>query len=253
MIVQYANWLFQAFQGNLGNSFFTGEPVAQAIPPRLAATMSIVLPALVLSALIAVFLGTIAAARGGLTDKAAQGAMLAGYLIPNLLVAILLVVVFAINLGWFPATGYVRFDESPAGWLASITLPVIALLVAGAANISNQVRGTMIDELRKDYIRTLRTRGLSAPAIVIRHALRNAAGPALTVLGLEFITLFGGALIIEGVFALPGFGIYSFNSALQGDFPVLMGLTAFGVALTVGVNLLTDLANGWLNPKARLY
>ncbi|WP_062385343.1 ABC transporter permease [Demequina iriomotensis] len=251
--VLYAEWFRGVLHGDLGASFFTGEPVTEALPSRLAVTLSVVGPAMIISALIALFLGVLAATRGGWVDKTAQGMMLTGYLVPNLLIAIVLVVVFAVNLGWFPATGFTSFAEDPAEWARSITLPVITMAFGGAASMANQVRGTMIDELRKDYVRTLRTRGVSARAIVIRHALRNSAGPALTVFGLTFITLFGSALFIEQVFALPGFGTYSFNVALQGDFPVLMGLTAFGVGLTIGVNLLIDLANGWLNPKARQY
>lgn len=251
--VLYVEWLNNVLHGDLGKSFFTGQPVMEALPSRLAVTLSIVGPALIISAILAVFLGTLAATRGGWIDKTAQGAMLTGYLIPNLLVAIVLVVVFAVNLKWLPATGYTPFGEDPVKWLKSIILPVTAMAFGGTANMANQVRGTMIDELRKDYVRTLRTRGVSARSIVIRHALRNSAGPALTVFGLTFITMFGAALFIEQVFALPGFGTYSFNVALQGDFPVLMGLTAWGTALTIGVNLMIDVANGWLNPKARQY
>lgn len=251
--VLYFEWFTQILQGDFGQSFFTGQPVIEAIPSRLAVTLSVVGPTMIISGIIAVILGTLAATRGGWIDKAAQGLMLTGYLIPNLLIAIVLVVVFAVNLGWLPATGYTPFGEDPSKWLQSITLPVIAMSFGGAANMANQVRGTMIDELRKDYVRTLRTRGVPLRSIVVRHALRNAAGPALTVFGLTFITIFGAALFIEQVFALPGFGIYSFNVALQGDFPVLMGLTAWGVLLTIGVNLMIDVANGWLNPKARQY
>jgi peptide/nickel transport system permease protein len=109
----------------------------------------------------------------------------------------------------------------------------------------------MIGELRKDYVRTLRTRGIPTRSIVLRHALRNAAGPALTVLSLEFIQMLGGALIIEQIFALPGFGQYAFNASLQGDVPIIMGISLFGVLLVVVVNLVVDLLGGWLNPKAR--
>ncbi|WP_062464227.1 ABC transporter permease [Demequina soli] len=253
VVVQYLDWLQGVFHGDLGRSLYTQEPVIDAVPPRMVVTLSIVIPALLIATVIAVILGVFAASRGGGADKGAQGLMLFGYLVPNLLVAILLTVVLAVNLHWLPATGYVRFGDDPVGWLKSITIPVIALAIGGAAAIANQVRGAMIDELRKDYVRTLRTRGVSTRAVVYKHALRNAAGPALTVFMITFTNMFGGALIIEQVFALPGFGTYSFNSALQVDYPVLMGLTVFGVALTLGVNLLTDLANGWLNPKARIY
>ena len=126
------------------------------------------------------------------------------------------------------------------------------LLIAGVANMAAQVRGAMIGELRKDYIRTLRARGIPESQIILSHALRNAAGPAITVLGLEFLTMLGGALFIEKVFALPGFGTFSLNAALRGDVPVIMCVTAFVVILTVVINLVVDLINGWLNPKARL-
>ncbi|WP_461172751.1 ABC transporter permease [Arthrobacter sp. Z1-9] len=251
--VLYFEWLGQVVTGDLGASFYTGEPVASAVAGRMAVTLSVILPALVISVAIAVVLGVIAAARGGWIDKVLQGIMLSGNLIPGLLVAILLVSLLSVTLGWLPAGGYTPPQKDTAAWARSITIPVIVLCLGGAANIATQVRGTMIDELRKDYVRTLRTRGVGTKALVLRHALRNAAGPALTVVGLEFSTMFFGALVIEQVFALPGVGLYSFNASLQGDFPVIMGLVIFTVGLTVSINLLTDLANGWLNPKARLH
>jgi peptide/nickel transport system permease protein len=155
-------------------------------------------------------------------------------------------------LGWLPATGYTPLSEDPVAWAKSITIPVIALIIGGIANMAAQVRGAMIDELNKDYVRTLRTRGIGTRSIVLKHVLRNAAGPALTTLSLEFLTMLGGALIIENVFALPGYGVFAFNSSLQADIPVIMGITLFTVLLVVLVNLITDLLNGWLNPKARV-
>jgi peptide/nickel transport system permease protein len=175
-----------------------------------------------------------------------------GYLVPSLLVAIALVYVLAVKLHVFPATGYTDFSESPTRWASSIAIPVVALMMGGVASLTSQIRGAMIGELRKDYVRTLRTRGIPTRSIVLRHALRNAAGPALTVLSLEFIQMLGGALIIEQIFALPGFGQYAFNASLQGDVPIIMGISLFGVLLVVVVNLVVDLLNGWLNPKARI-
>lgn len=253
VLVQYADWLFSALRGDFGVSFFTSEPVIKAVPARLGVTLSIVLVALIISVLLSIALGVLSASRAGIVDKLSQGVSLLGNLLPNLLIAIVLVVIFAINLRWLPATGFTPFAEDPVRWVASITIPVIVLVINGVANMSAQIRGTMIGELRKDYVRTLRTRGVSTFAIVYKHALRNAAAPALVVLSLEFIGMFGGALIIEQVFALPGFGAFAFNSSIQGDIPVIMGITLFGVVLVVSVNLVTDLLNGWLNPKARIY
>lgn len=252
-IVQYFDWLGGVIRGDFGVSFFTSESVVTAVVSRLGVTLSIVLTALILSVVIAVTLGVLAASRAGAIDRVTQSASLLGHLLPNLLIAIVLVVVLAINLRLLPATGFTPFSESPSGWAASITIPVIVLVINGIANIVAQVRGTMIGELQKDYVRTLRTRGVPTWSIVYRHALRNAAAPALVVVSLEFISMFGGALIIEQVFALPGFGSFAFNSSLQGDIPVIMGITVFSVMLVVGVNLVTDLINGWLNPKARIH
>ncbi|UGQ11170.1 ABC transporter permease [Yinghuangia sp. ASG 101] len=253
VLVQYFDWLSHAVQGDFGVSLFTSEPVGDAVSSRLSVTLSVITAALLCTALASVALGVLAAWRGGVIDRVAQGASLVGFLIPSLLTAIVLVYVLAIKTDILPATGYTPLADNPGQWLASIMIPVIALSLHGMASLTSQVRGRMIDELRKDYVRTLRTRGIPTRSIVLRHALRNAAGPALTVLSMEFIAMFGGALVIEKVFALPGFGSYAFDSSLQGDIPVIMGVTLFAVLLVVGVNLIVDLLNGWLNPKARIH
>jgi peptide/nickel transport system permease protein len=252
VLVQYADWLAHMLRGDFGTSVYTSLPVAASVLQRLVVTLSIIVPALLLTTLIAATLGVWAATRGGVVDRVAQAISLVGFLIPALLLAIALVVLFSVQLKWLPATGFTPFSESPTGWLRSIAIPVIVLTIGGVANMSAQVRGRMIDELRRDYVRTLRTRGIPTSKIVLQHALRNAGSPALTVMSLEFIQMFGAALIIENVFALPGYGSYAFNASLQGDIPVILGITVFGVLLVIVVNLVTDLANGWLNPKARV-
>jgi peptide/nickel transport system permease protein len=251
LFVQYCEWLFNALQGDFGRSLFTSEVVGPAVAQRLGVTLSIVLVALALSVVVSVGLGVLAAVRGGVIDRVVQGVSLLGLLLPGLLVSIGLVLIFAVTLHLLPATGYTPPSENFGRYLATITIPVIALLIGGVANMAAQVRGTMIGELRKDYVRTLRARGIPSKSVVFRHALRNAAGPALTVLGLEFLTMLGGALFIERVFALPGYGTFAFSSAMRGDIPVIMGITAFTVLLAVAINLLVDLLNGWLNPKAK--
>jgi peptide/nickel transport system permease protein len=253
VLVQYGDWLLHLFRGDLGSSVYTSLPVASSVLQRLGVTLSIIVPALIITVLLSTFLGVWAASRGGIADRVAQGLSLVGYIVPGLLLAIALVYVLAVRAKLLPATGYTPLAENPGAWLRSIAIPVVVLVIGGVANMAAQVRGRMIDELRRDYVRTLRTRGISTTSIVVRHALRNAASPALTVLSLEFIQMFGSALIIENVFALPGYGSYAFNASLQGDIPVIMGITIFGVLLVTIVNLGTDLANGWLNPKARVH
>ncbi|WP_075736760.1 ABC transporter permease [Streptomyces acidiscabies] len=252
LFVQYGDWLGHTVRGDLGLSWFTSEPVRAAVTARLGVTLSLVVTALLLTTLISVTLGVLAAARGGAVDRIAQGVSMVGHLVPNLLIAIALTYVLAVKLGWFPATGYTPLAEDPAGWASTIAIPVAALMMGGVAGLTAQIRGAMIGELRKDYVRTLRTRGVPTRSVVLRHALRGAAGPALTVLSLEFVQMLGGALVIEQVFALPGYGQYAFNASLQGDVPIIMGISLFGVLLVIGVNLAVDLVGGWLNPKARV-
>lgn len=251
--VQYFKWLSGAIGGDFGRSLITGEPVMSAVLTRLAVTLSVVLVALLFTVTISVVLGVWAAARGGFADRLSQGLSLVGHLIPGLLLAIGLVFLFAVQMKLLPAGGYTPFTEDPVRWLRSITIPVIVLVIGGAANITAQVRGSMVDELSRDYVRTLRTRGIPVQSVVLTHALRNASGPALTVLSLEFIQMLGGALIIENVFALPGYGSFTFIASLQGDVPVILGVALFGVLMVIAINLVVDLINGWLNPKARIY
>ncbi|MGH8954577.1 MAG: ABC transporter permease [Microbacterium sp.] len=252
LLVQYGDWLWGAVRGDFGSSVYSGLDVASTVIQRLGVTLSLIIPALLITVIISVALGVWAASRGGAADRVAQVVSLIGYIVPGLLLAIVLVYVFAVTLRWLPATGYTPIADNVGGWIRSITLPVIVLVVASVASMTSQVRGTMVDELRKDYVRTMRTRGVPSGSIVFRHALRNAAGPALTVMSLEFMAMFGAALIIENVFGLPGIGSFGFNSALQADVPMLLGLTVFSVLMVTVVNLATDLVNAWLNPKVKL-
>ncbi|MGC7101044.1 ABC transporter permease [Amycolatopsis lurida] len=253
VLVQYLDWLWHTVRGDFGTSYFTSEDVVHAVTGRLGVTLSIIVIALVISVVVSVALGVLSAVRGGVADRIAQGLSLIGHLVPGLLIAIVLVFAVAINLELLPATGYTPLAEDPGRWAATITIPVIVLVINGIANMTAQIRGSMIDELHKDYVRTLRSRGIPTRSVIYRHALRNAAGPALTVLSLEFLQMFGAALIIENVFALPGFGSYAFNASLKGDVPIIMGITVFSVLMVVSLNLVVDLVNGWLNPKARIH
>jgi peptide/nickel transport system permease protein len=146
----------------------------------------------------------------------------------------------------------VPITESFTGWLSSVTLPIAALSLGAIAAVTQQVRGSMIDAMSRDYVRTLRSRGLSAGSIVYKHVLRNAGGPALAILAVQFIGLLGGAVIVEQVFALPGMGQLTVQAGVQGDIPVMMGLVVAFAVIVIIVNLLIDLAQAALNPKVRL-
>ncbi|WP_431219904.1 ABC transporter permease [Leifsonia xyli] len=252
LFAQFGTWVSGVMHGDFGSSWFTSQPVSDAIVSRLAVTLSLVLGATVLIAVVSVVLGVLAATRGGWIDGLVQVISLIGTAIPGFLIALGLVVVFAINLGWFAPTGYVQFADSPQGWIASVTLPIIALSLGGIAGVTQQIRGSMLDSLRQDYVRTLKSRGLSTRSVVLKHVLRNAAGPALAVLGVHFVGLLGGAVIIEQIFAIPGVGQVAVTATSQGDIPLVMGLVIATAILVVLLNLVVDLAQGWLNPKVRL-
>jgi len=217
----------------------------------LPVSLSVVIAAVVLTAVVSVALGVVAAVRGGWLDKVLQTISIVAFAVPNFLVGIILSLVFAVQLKMFPALGYVSPSDDPGQWLASITLPAFALAIGAIGTVATQTRGSMIDVLQKDFIRTLRSRGLPSRSILIKHALRNAAPASLTVLSLQFIALLGGAVIIEKVFALTGVGNRAASAAGQGDVPVVLGVVVVMVVLVVIVNLLVDILLGFLNPKVR--
>ena len=252
LLEQFGGWVSGVLRGDFGASWFTSQPVTDAILSRLSVTLSLVFGAVALIAVVSVVLGVLAATRRGWVDQLVQVLSLVGTAIPAFLIAMGLVLVFAINLGWVNPTGYVQFAASPSGWFSSIILPVIALSLSGIAAVTQQIRGSMLDALRQDYVRTLESRGLSRRSIVFQHVLRNAAGPALAVLGVHFVGLLGGAVIIEQIFAIPGMGQVAVIATSQGDIPLVMGLVLATAVLVVILNLLVDLAQGWLNPKVRL-
>ncbi|SBS72193.1 ABC transporter permease [uncultured Microbacterium sp.] len=252
VIVQYIDWLGGVFRGDLGASYYSNEPVAEAIAGRLPVTLSVVVLALLITLVVSVVLGVVSAVRGGVVDGMLQGITTLSFVFPAIILGIGMVFLFAVTLRWVPAVGFTPIGESVSGWFASIILPAIVLAIGGIAALAAQIRGSLIDQLNRDYIRTLRSRGTSEMSILFRHALRNASGPGFTTFSLQFIAMFGGALFVEKIFALPGYGSFAYTATLQGDLPSMMGVALFGVGLVVIVNLLVDLANGWLNPKARV-
>lgn len=252
VLAQYLEWLGGVLTGHLGSSYFTGEPVTNMLAARIPVTLSIVFLAIILTTVLSVLVGVGAAVYGGWIDRLLQIVSIGGLALPNFLVAIGLVFAFAIAIPIFPATGYVPATEGLIPWLASLALPVIAILVGLIAGSAQQFRGSLIDVLKQDYIRTLRARGISEREVVLRHALRNAVSPGLTVLALQTIGLLGGAILIERIFVLPGVGQLTQSAAVTGDLPAVMGCVVFSVLVVIVVNICADLLNGWINPKVRL-
>jgi peptide/nickel transport system permease protein len=249
---QYAAWLGKAITGDFGRSWFSGQPVIDAILSRAAVTLSLMTGAVIVVAPLAVILGVLAAThQHGWIDRVTQMFSLIGFALPGFLVAVALVLIFALKLGWFAPTGFTRFSVSPIGWLATVTLPVISLSLRGIANVTQQIRGAVIDIMRNDYLRTLRSRGLSERRVLFKHVLRNAVSPGLSMLEVYFVSLLGGAVIVEKIFAIPGLGQAAVDAALQGDIPIVMGLVIATGTIVVVFNFIVDLLQAWLNPKVR--
>jgi peptide/nickel transport system permease protein len=250
--IQYGHWLRGAMGGDLGTSFYTGQSVTEALSQRVPVTLTLVVITLILTAVISVILGVTAAVRGGWVDRLVQFLSVLGAAVSSFIVAIALVFTFAIAWRLFPATGYVPPSTSFSGWAASVTLPVLALLVGSVASAAQQFRTAVLDTLGKDYVRMLRARGIQERDILFRHVLRNAAAPGLTVLSLQTFGLLGGAVFIEQVFALPGMGQLANMAAQINDVPMVMGTVLVTIVIVLIVNFLGDLAITLLNPKARI-
>jgi peptide/nickel transport system permease protein len=250
--VRYVSWLSSALRGDLGQSWFTSEPVSHAMSSRVPVTMAMVLAAMLLIAIVATLLGMAAAVRRGWVDRLVQVAAVVGDSIPGFVIGIVLATCLAIRIKIFPATSTIAPGAGAGAWVMSLTLPVLALVLNGVTGGAQQIRSAVIYQLERDYVRTLRSRGIGEREILFRHVLRSAAPTGLTVLSLQLIGMLGGVLIIESIFALPGLGPLAVSSTSQGDLPVVMGVVMYTVTVVIVVNLAVDLLNGWLNPKVRV-
>jgi peptide/nickel transport system permease protein len=249
---RYLDWLGQAITGNLGTSWMSSEPIAESIIGRLPVTLTLVGITILLAAIVATLLGVLAAVKGGWIDRLVQILGVAGFAVPNFVVAIFLVSFLAVQLALLPATGWVPLEEDAGLWALSLVLPVSALVLGTVASSAQQIRSAIKNVLEKDWVRTLKSRGIPQGEIIFKHVLRAAAPAGLTVLSLQFVGLLGGVVIIEQIFALPGMGYLAVTSTTAGDTPVVMGVVVYTVVLVIVVNLIVDLLNGWLNPKVRV-
>ncbi len=247
LIVQYWNWLTQALHGNLGRSYFTQIPVSQSISQRLPVDLSIAILAVVLAVIIGGTTGTVAAIRrGGWFDRGLTLVCSAVSTLPAFVIGIILVVLFAVTVHLFPANGYVGPTTSIPEWLRCIFLPALALSLQVSADIARQLRTSLVEVLDRNYIVGARVRGLPYRRILVRHALRNAAGPALTILGNDFPLMLAGAVALEVVFSLPGVGQLLLESAQTRDIPVVQGLLLEISTFVMVVNLVVNTTLNWL-------
>jgi peptide/nickel transport system permease protein len=251
LIVQFFDYLGKLVQGDFGTSLIDSKDIGADLATRLPVTASIALFATLLSGVLGIVLGVTAAVRGGRFGRFITSSSGVALSLPAFWVGILLVYFLSLQLNLLPATGYVRFTDDPAGWLTSLALPVLTLTVGGAAIIARTAGAGMREALRQEHIRTLRAVGTPEWRIRYLHALRYASVPVVSVLGIQFIALFGGSVIIENLFALPGLGQASQTASISHDLPALIGVVVIATIVVVIINLLLELVVAALDPKVR--
>ncbi|HEX4492638.1 MAG TPA: ABC transporter permease [Acidimicrobiia bacterium] len=254
LVKQYWRWLSHAVRGNLGTSIYPAtHTVSQEIAHRFPITLSLTLAAMVVSLIIGIPGGILAGLKpGSARDRSVTFGTSLGIAMPDFWVAMILVVLFAVKTHLLPAIGYVGISQDPAGWLRDMALPCIALGLAGGATIARQLRGSLIDAMDQDYIRTARAMGLRRRTIIGKYALKNAATPVLTLVGLQFAYLLGGTFIIEQIFSIPGMGSYMLGAIQLKDLPKVQGVVLVTAVIFVVVNLVVDVGYGFLSPKVRV-
>ncbi|RYF83638.1 MAG: ABC transporter permease [Comamonadaceae bacterium] len=252
LFVQFFHWLAQVVRGDLGYSFFYRMGVAELIGQRLEPTLSVALVTIVLTVLMAVPLGVLAAwRRGSLLDRLVMGSSVFGFSIPVFVAGYLLIWLFAMQWGLFPSQGYRRLADGVLPWLHHLVLPCLALAVMYAALIARVTRAAVSEALTEDYVRTARAKGISEVRMLMRHALANAAVPIVTIIGLSIAGLIGGVVVTETVFAIPGLGQLTVDAVLSRDYPLIQGITIFFSLIYVVINLLVDLSYLLLDPRIR--
>ena len=250
--VQFAQWFGAVLQGDLGSSLRTGRSIAGDIALRFPVTLQLTLMSLSIALAMAVPIGVTAARyRGRWPDYLGSGFVLVGLALPNFFLAILLILFFSLHLGWLPPAGYVPLLEDPAENMRRMVLPSLSLGLILAAATTRIMRSTMLEVLGRDYVRTARAKGLEERVVTLRHALRNALIPVVTVVGLQFGSLLGGTVIIEQVFSLPGIGRFALEGINLRDYPVVQGAVLVIAAAFVFVNLLVDVIYALIDPRVR--
>jgi peptide/nickel transport system permease protein len=251
LMLRYWHWLTAALRGDFGFSRIHSQPVLEVLLPALWQTAKLLVSSFVISVVLAFALGILAALRpGGIVDGVVSLFAFAGISIPVFWLALMLILVFAVNLHWFPASGIANVGDGSLGdQLRHLVMPVATLALANTGGFTRYVRASMIETLRMDHVRTARAKGAGAARVVLIHAFRNALIPVVTVMGLNFGTLFGGALLTETMFAQPGMGKMIYDSILGNDFNLALTGLLFATLVTLLSNLATDITYGALDPR----
>ena len=251
--VRYGRWVAGVLRGDFGISLDSGKPVSDEIRARFPVTFGIAIMAVLVALSIGVPAGILGGVRpGSLADRLGVLAASIGIAVPSFWLAMILIAFLAVELGWLPAIGYRGFGQSPVDWLRHVIMPALALGTAASAAMARQLRAALVDVLGTNYVRTAWAKGAGSGRVLAKHALKNAALPAITILGLQFSSLLGGTVIIEQIFGIPGLGSYSLRAIIANDLPVIQAVTIVFVLVHVLFNLLVDLAYGLLDPRIRL-
>ena len=250
---QYVSWIWNALQGDLGQSYFMNQSVISAIVSHLGPTISLGILAEIIALVLALPMGILAARRKGTaTDQTVMSFSLLGMSVPNFLLGLFLILIFSVTLRWLPVAGYQPLSDGLWAHLKFLILPAFALGTAHAALIARMTRSAMLEVLNENYIKTARAKGVRERIVIYKHALRNAFLPILTVAGQSFLSLMGGTAIVETIFSIPGIGQLIVNGVMRRDYAVVQGAVLYVTFAFVFINLAVDLLYGVVNPKVRL-
>jgi peptide/nickel transport system permease protein len=252
LATQFVRWYGNLLHGDLGRSLLLGQPVLEATLFRLPVTIGLSLYALVITLVIGLVTGVLAALRQNTwVDQAAMMFAMIGISLPNFYLGLLMIILFAVDLGWLPSGGYVSLWDNPLGWLAGMTMPAVSLALLLAGLLARITRSTMLEVLRQDYIRTARAKGLPRRLVVVKHALSNALIPIVTVIGIIVSLLISGSVVTETLFSIPGVGQLLTQAVLNRDYPTVQGGLLIVTALLVLVNIGVDVIYAFLDPRVR--
>ena len=244
LVLQYAEWLAGALRGDLGTSYFTQQPVTLLFAERIDVTAALATGALLLAVLVSLPLGILAAIRPNTwLDRAVATVALSGQALPNFWLALMMIVLFGVQLRWLPISG--------SGTPAHFVMPIVALAVGAVPGLTRLTRSGMLEVLEQDYVRTAWSKGLRTRTVFLKHALRNAILPIISLAAVQLGTLLGGSVIIESVFAIDGIGLLTYRSIQRGDFPVVQSMLLFVSISYIVLTLLADVLNAWLDPRLR--
>jgi peptide/nickel transport system permease protein len=253
IVVQFFRYLGSALTGDLGVSFRNGDPVTVTLMERLPATLSLGFAGIVIAMVIALPAGIFSALREGrVSDAIVRVTSQFGVSVPDFWMGILLIALFATTLGWLPTSGYRPLFEDPVGWLRHIILPALTVGVVAAAIMTRYVRSAVLEVAAMGYVRTARSKGLSPRVVTLRHTVRNALVPILTITGIQLATLLGGVIVVEVVFAWPGVGRLVYNAVAARDYPLIQGAVLLIAALFLLINVLVDVLYAVVDPRIRL-